>query len=54
MLYALVYFAGVITLPVGWWLLGFLHDCVYMPLIWIPRHHRAIERMRIVEKIMED
>lgn len=40
MLYVLVFFVGMVFPYVAWWVFAIVHDRVYMPLIWIPRHRR--------------
>jgi hypothetical protein len=40
MLYVAVFFAGMAFPYAAWWTFATVHDRVYMPLIWIPRHLR--------------
>ena len=40
MKYAAVFFAGMAFPYVAWWTYAALHDYVYMPLVWEPRHRK--------------
>ncbi len=40
MWYAATFVAGMVFPYAAWWGFAVLHDYVYMPLVWIPRHRR--------------
>jgi hypothetical protein len=42
--YTLAFFAGMAAPYVAWWTYCMLHEYVYMPLIWKPKHRRWCER----------
>ena len=44
MIYLAVFVAGAVSPYVAWWAYAMLHDFVYMPLIWEPRHRRWCRR----------
>jgi len=42
----IAFLAGMATPFVLPWLIAVLHDYVYMPLFWIPRHRRRCAKAR--------